>query len=215
MFKEILLMLLLVHILGDFYFQSDKLSKIKDELFSGVLTHSFIYASSCFVLIIIITEEWIKGVAFTTAFLHFIIDSIKYIYIKNCKSSNKYSKEKDSIVYAMDQVIHFFTFVVISLIVTQNYSFVNKLTIIDEIFRLAEISSYQVFTWILIILFIGKPANITIKKLLSSYRPSVNDTVTSVQFTKERLTRIESIGAITNDESQLTMSNDEKKPVVI
>ncbi|MGB4437796.1 MAG: DUF3307 domain-containing protein, partial [Sedimentibacter sp.] len=136
MFKEILLMLLLVHILGDFYFQSDKLSKIKDELFSSVLTHSFIYALSCFILIIIITEEWMKGVAFIAAFGHFIIDSIKYIYVKSCKSSNSYSKEKDSIVYAMDQVIHIFTFVVISLIVTRNYSFINKLSIIDEIFRL-------------------------------------------------------------------------------
>lgn len=215
MFKKIFLILALVHILGDFYFQSEKLSKNKHESFFGVLIHSLIYALSCFALIVIITDEWIRIAAFAAAFVHFIVDTVKYNYIKKCKSSKNYPKEKDSIVYATDQIVHIFTFIVISLIVARNYSSINKLESIDELFKIAEISSYQVFTWFLIILFIGKPANITIKKLLLSYRPSINDTVTSARVIKERLTRVESIGALTDDSSQVVLTSDESQVVMV
>lgn len=43
MFKKYFLILLLEHILGDYYFQTDKIAKDKSSKFSGVLKHSILY----------------------------------------------------------------------------------------------------------------------------------------------------------------------------
>ena len=212
-FKKIFLILVLVHIIGDFYLQSDNLAKRKIESFKDVLIHSLIYSLICSGLIIIISDEWIKNVAFTISFLHFIIDSIKYCYIK--KNDNDFSKEKDAVIFAVDQIIHILTLVIISLIITENYSSINKVAIIEKIFSLAEIPSHQVFSWALVILFVGKPANITIKKLLSSYRPAISSVVINEEL-PDAMKSIEVAHdakmqtAITNDNSKL-ITADEKR----
>lgn len=211
MFKNIFLILLLAHILGDFYFQSENLAKSKNKSFHKLLIHSSIYALICFVINIIITNEWMIVVTIISASTHFIIDIIKYFYIKKHKGNNNYSNNKDSILYSVDQVIHIISFVIISLIVTFNYSSFNILKIIDEIFMLAEISLYQVFKWVLIILIIGKPANITIKRLLSSFKPLVNNKKISKIIIKEKKPDLKSEVTTTDDRLQIDMPNDEKR----
>lgn len=39
-----LLLFFLGHVLGDFYFQTDQMAKLKEKRYSGVLLHSFEYA---------------------------------------------------------------------------------------------------------------------------------------------------------------------------
>ena len=41
--EKYLIILLIAHILGDFYFQTEKLAKLKEERYTGVLIHSFEY----------------------------------------------------------------------------------------------------------------------------------------------------------------------------
>ena len=43
MIFEYLFLLLIGHVLGDFYFQSEKIAKVKDKKYSGVLRHSVEY----------------------------------------------------------------------------------------------------------------------------------------------------------------------------
>ncbi|WP_091205529.1 DUF3307 domain-containing protein [Oribacterium sp. WCC10] len=43
-------MFFLGHVLGDFYFQTDQMAKLKEKRYSGVLLHSFEYALTIFIL---------------------------------------------------------------------------------------------------------------------------------------------------------------------
>lgn len=209
MFRKMLLILILIHIVGDFYSQPDKLSREKEKSYKYVLIHSLIYSITCFLLIIIINDEWIKYVAIAASLQHFIVDTLKYFYIKKYKCNNDF-KKIDGIIYAIDQAIHITIFIIIALIVVQEYSSITKRAIIDKIFILAELSSYQVLKWITLILFIGKPSNITIKKLLQFYRPSANDLPLNNQYKEKSLIIVESKNS-NNCKSQVAITGDDKK----
>ena len=215
MFKKVFLLLVFVHILGDYYFQTDKLSETKDESFYGTVNHSIIYLGCNLLLCIVITNDWIISVSLINALFHFIIDYIKYRYIKRCKSNKNNLKEKESIVYAIDQLSHICVFIFISLIIAGNYNEINIVLILEEIFSLIGISPYQLFLWMLVILLIAKPANITIKKLLFSYRPAIIEKENSNIDYKKLKKDLKSEEALTVDESRSTLiSNDYQNEMV-
>jgi hypothetical protein len=101
--------------------------------------------------------------------LHFLIDSIKYSCIKY------YNHTSESNLFCMDQCIH-----ILSLIITV---IILKYCNYDIAFLPGAKSFLNIFTnngmaalrWACIILIVCKPANITIKKLLSKYKPSSKD----------------------------------------
>ncbi|RBP66786.1 uncharacterized protein DUF3307 [Alkalibaculum bacchi] len=204
MFKNVFLILLFIHILGDFYFQSENLSKEKNSDFKGIVKHSSIYAISCFVFMIIIVDDWAKSVMPIMALIHLLVDSAKYLFIKKNKN---FSIKSDNVIYAVDQMIHILTLIIISLIIARNNFSVNKIEIIDDILRIIEISPYQSFTWILAILFVGKPANVTIKKLLSPFKPSASELETSTPLSLQEYSKVEPESACTLCESKDIQGN--------
>lgn len=213
MFKNIFLLLVLVHILGDYYLQTDRLSKMKDESFYGLAMHSIIYLGCNLLLCIIITNDWIIKVSIINSLMHFTFDYIKYCYLK--KLNDIHSKDKESIVYIVDQVLHIIGFIFISLIIAKKYNQFNTNIILDEIFSLMEISSRQLFLWVLMILLIDKPANITIKKLLFSYRPEIAEKENNLITVEELEINLESEKALANGKSESALTNDVSKNEIV
>lgn len=171
--NELLLFCLIAHFIGDYYLQTKHLAKIKDNLFRGVLQHSFIYCIP-FLLIWIFTgldvTLWISFLFI--CIIHLIIDAVKFLYktkiIKRIKIKSLIIKE--STLYLVDQSIHLISIIIICFI--NRNVMITPLFHLEAFFQYINIDSHQLFQWILVLLIIGKPINISFKKLFTGLKPS-------------------------------------------
>lgn len=170
MFKTVFIILLFAHILGDFYFQSQKIAKQKEKSICKVLLHGIFYTLACFVVIIPVINKWLIIAAASISLSHLIIDMLKLILVKRVNNVN------ESIVYVIDQIAHLIFIFIASALVAAKCDSLNVFSGINYIFNLIGISKLQALSSLLLILLVWKPANITIKKLLSVYKP-IEDSV--------------------------------------
>jgi hypothetical protein len=148
---------LILHLLGDFYFQSEKLSALKNRYPKYVIIHSLIYFGIFLFsfFIIPVSLDNLEVILFLTL-SHFLIDAIKYFLMKIIQS-----EKNRNYLFFVDQLLHFaFIMVLVS-----RLEFLNPGTVI----RGAEIASY--LRLVLAFLLIGKPSNIVFKKVFSHFKP--------------------------------------------
>ena len=160
---KIALILILVHLLGDFFLQCDSCvrSKEKKKLKSGYLyVHVLLHGIMAFLLLLGFQVEMLKAlsIALVTISTHFAIDAIKLYAQKN----NPLSKRN---WFFGDQALHF---LVIALIwfVMENPT--------PELYKIINI---QVLALLIPILFLLNPTSIVIEKILSlweRYLPKQN-----------------------------------------
>lgn len=150
---NLFLILILLHVLGDFYFQSSNIAKLKNQKYKYVVLHSLIY-SLTFLLSFIFYEFSISLfiAVFLLNFMHFIIDSIKYILINKIKINKS--------LFIIDQVIH-----ILCLLLVVLFFYRTDYIIFIQRFNLNAIQKYLQF--IVSVLLIFKPANIFIKNILN------------------------------------------------
>lgn len=167
MFKIYFLTFLLAHLLGDYYFQSEQLAELKNKNMYKLMQHNCIYLITCIISVIPVFSPIIFLSAFLLSIMHAIIDFFKYFYLKNhTKKSIKGGK-----IYICDQVLHLICLIIIAYIMTVTKSQLNVLFILNHFFTVINISKIKILSWAVMILFIIKPANVTIKQLLSVYKP--------------------------------------------
>lgn len=171
MFNEYVLVLLFSHLLGDFIFQSEKLTKKKNEKFKYVALHGAIYAGAAFAtsLPIFSLELIIALMAFTLS--HFIIDSIKFLTIRKLKGINFFVSRTKTMVFIIDQVMHMVVLLSIAAVYTLNGASLAVLPQIKNIIGRLEIHPQSILPWLVLLIAVGKPCNITIKHLIMTYRP--------------------------------------------
>ncbi len=166
MYKNLLIIFVLLHVLGDFYFQTDTISEKKISKYKYVMLHSIIYAAVFYVGTILIWSLQIAITILVLSVLHFMIDSIKYLCIKY------YNHVSESIVYCTDQCVHILSIIITVMIFkycNYNIVFLPEATGFLSMFNNNGMATLR---WACIILIVCKPANITIKKMLSKYKPS-------------------------------------------
>lgn len=165
MIVKYLLALGIGHVLGDFYFQTEKLAKEKDEKFTGVLKHSIEYLISAIVVMLPIISLDMVLAALYLSVVHFIIDAIKYGLIKKKKI------KKSGMVFVWDQIVHALSILVLSYIMyCWNFEMAN-LKIIGDIQVAFGLYMLEVVKWILALLIVHVPTNILIQNVLSGYKP--------------------------------------------
>lgn len=170
---ELLLLCLMAHFAGDYYLQTKHLAKIKDNVFKGVVQHSFIY---CIPFLFIWFLLGLDGSLWRTllfiCIIHFIIDSVKFLYkvkiIKKIKK--KYLVLRESTLYLADQSLHLISIIIICFI-NRNLK-IKPVFSVEAFFQYLNIDSHKLFRWILLMLIIGKPINISFKKLFTGLKPS-------------------------------------------
>lgn len=166
MYKTAFIILLFAHILGDFYFQTQKFADQKEKSLRKVLQHSIFYTSAClFVIIPVINKPLFIAAAFMSL-THLGIDTLKYLWLKRAKT-DKGTKA----TYIADQIAHLFFMFTAALFVAVRCDSLKVLPRINKILTIIGIDKLQTLSLLLLILLIWKPANITIKKILSSYKP--------------------------------------------
>jgi hypothetical protein len=115
-YKDLLIIFVLLHVIGDFYLQTDTISKKKISNYKYVVFHSIIYAVVFCVGTILIWSLQIAIAILALSALHFLIDSIKYGCIKY------YNHTSESVIFCTDQCIHILS-LIISVIIFKYYNY--------------------------------------------------------------------------------------------
>lgn len=157
--KEFILIMLIVHLLGDFYFQSEKLSNQKKNRLSALFLHSAIYLLTA--LLSFIRYNFNLEVLLTGAIIgvcHFLIDLVFYFINKSNNNT-----QKTSLFFIADQLLHIAVILTVAKLFQHTFLSLNYQTFfgIDT----------EALKWIAAVLFVGKPANIAFKKIFYKYRP--------------------------------------------
>ncbi len=154
------------HVLGDFYFQTEKISSNKEKRYSWVLLHSLEYAIAVVLTAVCLFNYNIDVIyaCLAVALCHCVIDSSKFILVKTRKVKNEWN------IFLSDQVMH-----IISIIVLANvfytWNFVVDLGGISTYLTGFSIDLIYCAKWVLVLLILHKPCNILVAKFLSQYRP--------------------------------------------
>ncbi|MGB4658174.1 MAG: DUF3307 domain-containing protein [Mobilitalea sp.] len=170
MFKLYFLIYLLAHILGDYYFQSEVLASQKKERIRKLIRHCIFYLAAFLVVILpVFTYEMLISVLIISL-THAAIDILKYCYMKYWKKhpNSIYAERK---MYLIDQAVHLLTLAIAAYIMARNGYQFNLVPVAEEFYRITGFELLGNISWIVLVLIIYKPANITIKRMLSMYKP--------------------------------------------
>ena len=162
---------LIVHVLCDFYLQSQKMADKKQHDFLAVLRHSLFYAveAGCLFMILMPGLAWCYILAFVL--LHALIDIMKYVLCNILDLKNlKLVKDKKFVV-CIDQLLHIFSVTVLVYFIRNQLVESLYNPAIGNIMKIYGIEGAVLLSWIVKILLIHKPANIFISSILAGYRP--------------------------------------------
>lgn len=174
MFKEYLILLLLAHILGDFYVQTSGIAKKKEISIKWVLIHCLSYWITMFIISVpVISSEIACAITIAAAF-HTLIDILKYWYSTSLKKKNRMTMLKDRDIFFIDQLLHLICLAMISYLLLIKDGSISVSNIFTQFFDTVKISKMGLVSWAAALLIIHKPANIAISKLLAKYKPENN-----------------------------------------
>lgn len=182
---NLLLICLLGHVIGDYYFQTPSLSIKKNQEYKYVIIHSLLYAVATYIVLLPIWSTDIVLCGLYISVSHFAIDSLKYALYQYTitqpvgKLENKLNEffEK-GYAYAIDQVLHFMIILTVisvfsktSIVITGNFE--GVIGILKETLYL---TGEEMLKSLLCVLLILKPVNITFKSFFKGIKPGKNVT---------------------------------------
>lgn len=162
---EYLLILGTAHVLGDFYLQTEKIAKRKEEKYVGVLLHCLEYCGASLLVILPIFSVDLILAVMCMGVSHFVVDTVKYILLrkKKVKMSCK--------LFVIDQLVHIAGIVVlVYLMVIFDFS-IGRWGIVKSILVTLNCDAEIIMRWVLAILLIHIPTNIFIQKFTGDYKP--------------------------------------------
>lgn len=167
MFKLLFGFFLIVHSLGDFYFQSDGLSQKKREKYGYVILHSAVYLLVSLVCLIPFWSVPLLISAVALAVLHFAADSGKFWGTRK--------KEASAAIYIADQLVHLGCMTVAASILSYAGCKLALLPAINQFLASVAGNPNAILTWTGLLLMAIKPANVTIKQMVAKYKPAEED----------------------------------------
>lgn len=168
MFRKYLMLMLLGHIVGDFYTQTPLISDRKKNELKWTFIHCILYFLTIFVICVPVLSIETLELAIIVSICHAVIDILKYFYLKKKKIENL-------TVFIVDQCLHLFCMVVIAYVWTNADIPLREMKLIKDFFDVANISEALVCKWVLGLLIIYKPANILIRNAIGTYKHSTRD----------------------------------------
>ena len=177
MIKSVFTVLLCVHLLGDFYFQTQKMADKKQRQFFWTVCHCLIYGA-CSGLLFCFFLPGMK-LRYILAFIsaHAVIDIVKYAACRFLKDRHPFTGAIEGPrarrnVFLIDQAVHLITILWISYWLGETeitLLYRDGLGILFDSFNMPESTFLK---WAAVLLLIHKPVNILIANILSGYKPS-------------------------------------------
>lgn len=175
MFKKILIFLVFMHIIGDFYVQPPGMAEKKQDNIRWVYIHGGVYCGAAFILAAAILSWEMIVVWLAISASHLLIDIVKFIYVQNHIRKNEMTAQHDSNVFCVDQILHSISLLIISCVFVYKDGSIITNRWIAGFLGISGISANVLVSWILALSVVHKPANILISKILSQYRPEDKD----------------------------------------
>lgn len=173
MMSKAILLFLILHFVGDYYFQTDELATSKRENIRGLLIHGLIYSSVILVGVIPFASNKVFFPALVISCLHLVVDLLKFLYLRLAdmkfmlKVRLRYKALWDErIIYVIDQALH------IATIIAVVYMLIDSDIVNMYIFNLAIPLNVQVMAPVLMAVVVLKPVNITFRILFAHIKPS-------------------------------------------
>ncbi|MEA4812476.1 MAG: DUF3307 domain-containing protein [Anaerolineaceae bacterium] len=158
--SQAFILLWIAHTLADFYLQWQKLAELKVSRQIGVLAHSFLYAGV--MLASLLFAEFNPYALLLIIFSHALLDWLKYLYLHRHDPKNKEDKrktpEQSAWLFIADQALHF-VFIGLALWFWPTKG-------LRAWFSPVNLVSLR---WLLLVLWVGKPANISFKRIFNRY----------------------------------------------
>ncbi len=169
MFSKWLALFLLFHILGNFYFQTEKTAKEKSEKIGAVIKHSVVYG----MVIIVPCSMFVNGkillVAVALSVAHGLIDIVKYFTVKS-------KKDCEARIFILDQILHVACIILAAFALHFVTGDVDLPQPVYEVISVIGISFFDLVRWTALILFACKPSGILIQNLINNFKPEIATT---------------------------------------
>jgi hypothetical protein len=175
MFREFFVLLLLAHVLGDFYFQTGNMSRKKDSSMKWVIMHSLFYWLSTLVVLGPIMSIDIMLIGTAAAASHAVIDIMKYLYVRKIRGRCTVGAGRERDIFFADQLLHLICLVFIAYIAVLQNIPLQIYSPVLEFFEIIKINVFNFVFWAAALLIIHKPSNIFISRILTVYRPENKD----------------------------------------
>ena len=158
------MVLLLGHIIADFYMQSAEMAEKKEKKIRWVLLHSLSYWVGMLLVMLPFLSWNMFMMASVAGVGHLVIDLGKYLYKKFRKKENQNRLDRNTFI--MDQILHVICLFVISYFSITMKIELTELECIKQIFIVIQISEKNLLSIVLAVLLIYKPADILIQKII-------------------------------------------------
>lgn len=165
MFQTALSAFALLHMLGDFYFQTGRLSRSKENQYGYVALHGAIYAAVFFIGAAAMWSAPVAWAAGGLSLAHFAVDSLKYFIARGRGSGSTLT------LYAVDQLVHLACIAAAAAVFAYQGYAVSLIPALGGVVSAIVPEGGAVLGWACVLVAICKPANITIKHL-ARYRPA-------------------------------------------
>ncbi|MDO4804134.1 MAG: DUF3307 domain-containing protein [Lachnospiraceae bacterium] len=162
---EYLYFLSIGHVLGDFYFQTDRMARAKEKRFAGVVYHSLEYLVVMLAVSVPIMSPGAVLAAAALAVLHFLIDAGKFKLVRMFRIRRR------DMVFIWDQVCHVLTIFAVSYMMYCLQVKVEVIKPLGDAFAAFGTDPQMLAKWVLSLLVLHVPSNIFIQILLADGRP--------------------------------------------
>lgn len=176
MTSNLTILFLIAHFLADYYLQPQTVSEAKTKRYAGVLLHSLIYMAP-FGLICILQNDLVLPIEMVVL-SHFLIDSSKYL-IEKCIGN-----KGERILYVADQFLHL-AIIVVAAGSARAPSTASLITTIPRPY----------LQWVLLLIVIMKPVNVTFKKMSAKYQPTSPERIVATGHSPQTSDGLPSTGA--------------------
>ena len=181
MYRTLLLFFLLVHMIGDFYLQNDDMAKEKLRYTKTLWKHCALYAFAFLAVPAFYRSVPLMITAAALALAHCLIDFMKYWIRKNHTARaepDAFAFDSASFtakLYGFDQGLHILT-ILIAVIIVRFFSVpIVWQPYLQTLGHPLPIDPMAALQWFFLVVFIWRPANITIKCLTAHYSPKETD----------------------------------------
>ena len=172
MFKKLFLLMLLAHIVADFYVQTNAVSERKKKRFSWVLIHSVCYWATMLLVSAPVMSEQILFMGSISAALHLAIDALKYLFLKSDRERSAVSQLRERNVFIIDQMLHVGSIAMVAYVASKSMADPTIHDFYKNMIQSFRLSAKSLLTWSIALLLIHKPVNILVTKMLAPYKPA-------------------------------------------
>lgn len=173
--KQIVSILLLGHLLGDYYWQTPAMASRKEKDYKAVLWHCLCYTLANLALILPFANSGLYIWSILSSGLHWLVDSGKYFLQKTWAKQKGMTVPSERHLFFADQGLHIVSILFIAYLAASKIDHLAVHGFIHQLFESFGLAKYGLTKAILVLAFIGKPANIMIQKTITIYKPKSSE----------------------------------------